>query len=73
MADRAKALADYAALDDNSFWQYFWDEIEKKQKDELKVLATTSEPRDIYRCQGRVELLGLLTRFPQELVERLKR
>jgi len=71
--DRAKAQADYAALSTNAFWEYFWEEIEKKRKDELNILATTSELSDIYHSQGRVELLGMLSRLPGELVDRLRR
>jgi hypothetical protein len=70
--DRAKALADYATIRDNAFWQYFWEIVEKKKKDEMNVLATTSELRDIYHSQGRVELLGTLSRLPEELASILR-
>jgi len=72
MIDRAKALADYAAIQDNAFWQYYLEAIEQKKKDEMNILATTSELRDIYHSQGRVELLGMLSRFPEELAKRLR-
>jgi hypothetical protein len=71
--DRAKAQADYALLEGNAFWQYFWETIEQRQKDELKLLATTSETSDIYRSQGRVETWGLLARLTQDLVKNLGR
>lgn len=71
--DNGKALADYAALENNAFWQLFWETIEKQQKAELKVLATTSELSDIYRSQGRVETWGYLTRLTQDLVKSLGR
>ena len=70
--DKAKALADYVLLKDNAFWKYFWEFVEKKKADEMNVLATTSELRDIYLSQGRVELLGALSRLPEELTARLR-
>lgn len=72
-ANRAQALADYAVLENNAFWQLFWETIEKRQKDELKVLATTSELADIYKSQGRVETWGLLAGLTQDLVKSLGR
>lgn len=73
MVDRAKAIADYPLLENNAFWQYFWEAIEKQQDAELSNLATTSELPEIYRAQGRVETWGRLPRFVQDLAERLKR
>lgn len=69
--DRAKALADYAALESNLFWLYFLEQCGERMRQELLVLKTSDSLTDIYRGQGRADVWGMMARFPGELAERL--
>lgn len=71
--DRAKALADYEQLATNEFWRYYSEELADKLRQELKVLATETEPHFLYRSQGRAEIWEMLPRFADDLVARLRR
>jgi hypothetical protein len=73
LVDRAKALADYPALEGNAFWTYILEEFGKRMAEELKVLSSTDDLPGVYRVQGRVAVWDMLTRLPDDLVARLKR
>ncbi len=71
--DRAKAIVDYGAFCDNAFWQAMVEAIVERQSALLKSLASEPDLSNIYRHQGRVEILAWIAKLPEDLVSRLKK
>ncbi len=71
MVDRAKARADYAALAGNEFIAFYLEELAERHRQELQVLATTADMPDIYRSQGRAEMLQMIPHLFDDCVKKL--
>jgi hypothetical protein len=70
--DKGKIIADYEKLKDNEFWKFFWDTVNDKQQQIVNVLVSADDLPSVYRAQGKIAAMGLLTRLPEDIVSRLK-
>jgi hypothetical protein len=70
--EKSKALADYESCMTNAFWLYFTEDLEKWLGQIRAFLDDANDPIDIYRYQGKVEILKTIKRKPDELIKVLR-